>query len=96
MIDFDRIAGFDWDEGNRRKLAKHDVEFLEAEQVFRDDNVMFLKDVKHSEKEQRYQAMGQTKDGRWLHVTFTMRNNDTSIRVISARDMDKIERGCYD
>jgi uncharacterized protein len=96
MIDFDRITGFDWDEGNRGKLAKHKVELREAEQVFGDDNVMFLKDIKHSEKEQRYQALGQTHKGRLLHVTFTLRSNDTCIRVISARDMDRIERGCYD
>ena len=35
MIDLERIAGFDWDDGNSRKSAdKHRVGQAEAEQVF--------------------------------------------------------------
>ena len=97
MIDFDKIVAFEWDEGNLNKsLLKHDVEPIEAEQVFDDEFVMFLKDVHHSEKEERFQAVGQTKEGRRLHVSFTLRKNGTVIRIISARDMSRKEQACYD
>ncbi len=97
MIDIGTIIGFDWDAGNWRKsLDKHGVAPLEAEQIFKDENVLYLKDVQHSEKEQRFQALGRTEKGRLLYVTFTLRAEDMLIRVISARDMSKKERACYD
>jgi len=97
MIDLDKIAGFDWNDGNLLKnLVKHGVEPREAEQVFEDEFVMFLKDVKHSEREDRFHALGKTHEGRHLFVTFTMRSEETLIRVISARDMSKKELACYD
>jgi uncharacterized DUF497 family protein len=96
MIDFDKIAGFDWDEGNRHKLAKHEVKLIEAEQVFADEYVLLFKDVPHSGEEKRYNALGRTEDGRHLFVTFTWRGSGTLIRIISARDMNVKERSCYD
>jgi hypothetical protein len=97
MIDLEKIVGFEWDKGNARKSAdKHGVTQIEAEQVFDDQNVLFLKDIRHSEKEPRYQALGKTKKDRFLIVTFTMRRDDTFVRVISAREMSRKERGCYD
>lgn len=41
-------------------------------------------------------ALGRTDDGRLLHITFTLRDKDTKIRVISARDTSRKERGYYD
>ncbi|MBI4968395.1 MAG: BrnT family toxin [Rhodospirillales bacterium] len=97
MIDFDRIAGFDWDEGNRRKsVDKHDVALAEAEQVFLNQPLLILADERHSHDEPRYHALGQTDAGRRLHVTFTLRHDRTRIRVISARDMHRKERDLYD
>ncbi|TJW91930.1 MAG: BrnT family toxin, partial [Mesorhizobium sp.] len=40
--------------------------------------------------------VGRTDDGRLLHITFTLQDKDTKIRVISARDMSRKERGYYD
>ncbi len=37
-----------------------------------------------------------TKAGRRVHVTFTLRDGNTLIRVISARDMHRKEREVYD
>ena len=34
MIDFGKIVGFDWDDGNARKNDKHGVSMAEAEQIF--------------------------------------------------------------
>jgi uncharacterized DUF497 family protein len=97
MIDLDQIAGFDWDDGNSRKSAdKHDVSQAEAESVFFSDPLILVEDAKHSEKEQRLHALGKTAEYRLLHVTFTLRQNGTMIRVISARDMHRKERKAYE
>ena len=97
MIDLGSIVGFDWNDGNLHKnLLKHGVKPKEAEQVFNDEFVLFLKDVIHSEQEERFHALGQTSEGRHLFVTFTLRSEETLIRIVSARDMDRRERGCYD
>jgi len=97
MIDLSQVIGFDWDEGNSFKSAeKHSVSQAEAEQVFTDEQLFVADDVKHSQHEARYQALGRTIDGRHLHVTFTLRKNQTRVRVISARDMNRKERGLYE
>jgi uncharacterized protein len=97
MIDFGKIVGFDWDDGNARKnTEKHVVSQSEAEQMFFNEPLLLLADVKHSQKELRYHALGNTNDERVLHVTFTLRNKETLIRVISARDMHRKERAAYE
>jgi uncharacterized DUF497 family protein len=97
MIDLDRIAGFEWDDGNRRKSAdKHDVSPAEAENIFLNDPLIVAADERHSGSEQRFNALGQTSEKRLLHVTFTLRQNETLIRVISARDMNRKERKIYE
>jgi uncharacterized protein len=88
MVDWTRITGFDWDEGNARKSSdKHAVSQAEAEEVFFNEPLIVAPDVKHSRQEQRLHALGKTDQGRRLHITFTLRSDDTLIRVISARDM---------
>ncbi len=97
MIEWERIGGFDWDGGNARKsVDKHDVSQAEAEQVFFNEPLLTVPDEKHSALEQRIHALGRTDDGRLLHIAFTLRDKDTKIRVISARDMSRKERGYYD
>ncbi|SES41300.1 BrnT family toxin [Rhizobium sp. NFR03] len=97
MMDWERISGFDWDSGNARKNAeKHDVSQAEAEQVFFNEPLLVVPDHKHSANERRIHALGRTDDGRRLHVTFTLRHDETRIRVISARDMNRKERSYYD
>ena len=97
MIDLTQITGFDWDAGNSRKSQqKHQVIQSEAEQIFFNEPLLLLDDVAHSQKEPRYHALGKTDDGRALHVTFTLRNKDTLIRIISARDVNRKERTIYE
>jgi uncharacterized protein len=97
MIDFDQISGFDWDDGNSRKNAdKHDVGQAEAESVFFNDPLIVIEDAKHSAREPRFNALGKSAQGRLLHVSFTLRQNGTLIRVISARDMHRRERKAYE
>jgi len=96
MIDFTLILGFDWDDGNSRKNEKHGVSGAEAEQVFLDSQIVVTSDIDHSAVEARYQALGETLDRRRLHVSFTLRQNESLIRIISARDMNRKERARYE
>ena len=96
MIDFTNITGFDWDDGNVRKIDKHGVLMAEAEQVFFNEPLLVIDDTKHSQGECRFHALGKTNEERTLHVTFTLRNADESIHVISARDMHRKERKLYE
>jgi uncharacterized DUF497 family protein len=96
MIDLSAILGFEWDSGNQRKNDKHGVSTAEAEQVFFNSPLLLLDDLAHSQAEPRFHALGQTDDGRGLHITFTLRRAGELIRVISARDMHRKERRVYD
>lgn len=94
MEPLEKITGFEWDKGNEQKNAKHGVTPAEAEQVFLNEPLIVLDDLKHSDSEQRFHALGQTSEGRLLHITFTIRTS--KIRIISARDMHRKERIIYE
>ena len=97
MINWKQVTGFDWDSGNERKsYDKHAVNRFEAEQVFFNQPLLILADEKHSQNEARYHALGKSNDARLLHITFTLRSDDTLIRIISARDMHRKERNIYE
>lgn len=97
MIDWSRIGGFDWDDGNRCKSSdKHGVSQSEAEEIFFGDPLIVAEDARHSAEERRFHALGHTIVGRLLHITFTLRADDTLIRVISARSMSRKERASYE
>ena len=86
-------TGFDWDEGNERK---HGVTKAEVEQVFLNAPLLLADDVKHSQREPRFHALGRTDQDRRLHVTFTERGSGTWIRPISARAMSRKEKAVYE
>lgn len=97
MLDLSRILGFDWDAGNERKsLDKHGISQKEAEEVFLDPRLLIMVDEGHSRVESRHHAYGVTSSGRKLQVSFTLRADDTLIRVISTRNMSRKERIRYD
>lgn len=88
-------VGFEWDQGNSEKnFTKHNVLSLECEQVFFNKPLLMHEDIKHSEPEQRFYVLGKTDNDRNLFIAFTLRKH--RIRVISARDMNKKERGIYE
>ena len=96
MLDWSRIVAFQWDEGNSRKnVDKHGVSQREAEAIFFGDPLIVAHDPSHSHQEARFHALGATQSGHRLHVTFTLRESGTLIRVISARDMSQKERAIY-
>ena len=91
MREFSRAVAFDWDEWNAPKiLEKHAVSQAECEQVFFNEPLVVGEDVKHSDAEARYYALGATDKGRELFLVFTLRGDH--IRVITARDMSRKER----
>jgi hypothetical protein len=97
MIDFDSIVGFDWDAGNSRKNeVKHSVMPSEAEEVFFNNPLLISSDDQHSESERRYLALGKTNQARALTVVFTLRQDATLIRIISARDQHRKESHLYE
>ncbi len=96
IIAFRQIIAFQWDEGNVIKSQeRHGVSQPEAKQVFVGESLLIDRDLRPSQSEQRYNALGRAVNGRLLHITFTLRNNGTAIRVISARDMSRRGRNRY-
>ena len=87
--------GFDWDAGNAPKVrTRHDVEPGECEQAFFGAPLLVSADVKHSQGEERWRALGCTLGGRRVHLVITIRG--THIRVLAARDMNRKERRDYE
>ena len=88
--------GFSWD--NRKNLAnqkKHRVSFEEAQTVFFDEHAIEYDDPDHSESEDRFLMLGHSYRIRVLVVSYTLRKNDTEIRIISARKATKKEQRAY-
>jgi uncharacterized DUF497 family protein len=87
-------TGFEWDEANAHKnWERHRVTPEEAEDVFFNEPLVVRSDVRHSKREKRYYALGQTSGGRRLFVAFTIRH--TLFRVITVRDMNRREMDAY-
>src|SRR6266852_6191396 len=90
----EKVEEFEWDEGNRDKnWEKHRVPNGQAEEVFFHRPLLFFESGQPS-LESRYLLLGQSGGGRKLAVVFTVRGK--RVRVISARDMSRKERGIYE
>ena len=89
-----KVVEFDWDIGNLEHIGKHKVETSECEETFFDTEKVILKDIQHSELEERFILLGQTKDKRLLYLVFTKR--EQKIRIVSARDINKREVYLYE
>jgi len=98
MDDIEKLSdctGFQWDKSNIEKnWLKHKVSPIKCEQIFFNEPLLVVEDLKHSQRERRYYALGRTDSGRLLFVAFTIRKN--LIRVISARTMSRKERKKYE
>lgn len=88
------LEGFEWDSGNSEKNWRHhQVRQGEAEQALLNRPVVLADDVKHSQVEVRFLALGRSDSGRHLAIVFTARG--AHVRVISARPMSRAERRIY-
>lgn len=87
---------FDWDENKHAlNIKKHKVSFQEAQTVFYDDYARIISDPDHSETEDRFILMGLSYHLRILVVVHCYRQEDSVIRIISARKASKSERKNY-
>lgn len=73
---------------------KHGVSFREAASVFGDPLALTFDDPDHSIGEHRLLTFGATRTGKLVIVSHTARNG--SMRIISARLMQKHERDVYE
>lgn len=90
-----KVKGFDWDNGNWIKCAKHGVSHEDIETVI--TRARFVIDDP-SEREKRFRTVGKTANGRYVFVVFTIRplNDGNYCRPISARYMHQKEIESYE
>ena len=87
---------FSWDERkNKANQKKHRVSFEEAQSVFFDEDAIEYYDPEHSKSEDRFIMLGLSAHLRVLVVCHCYRENDSVIRIISARKATKKERVNY-
>ena len=87
---------FEWDQRkNEINRRKHGVSFEEASSIFFDEEGILIHDPDHSEAEDRYLLIGMSEKLRLLVVSHTYRNDDQTIRLISARIAIPQERRQY-
>lgn len=95
MIDLKGIKEFQWDKGNLDKsYQKHGITPNQSEEIFLDPKLKIVKDLKHSQKEKRFVAIGKTTSKKILFAIFTIRSQ--KIRIISARIANQKERKIYE
>jgi uncharacterized DUF497 family protein len=85
-----------WDENkNRDNISKHKISFEEAQTVFYDPNGKLIDDPDHSVDEDRFIILGLSKMLRLLVVCHCYKENDETIRIITARKATKKEVKYY-
>jgi uncharacterized DUF497 family protein len=86
---------FEWDDEKAlRNLVKHGISFEEAATAFGDRYSITIKDVDHSDSEERRILIGVTENGQLVIVSHIERGD--TIRIISARLATKRERRTYE
>jgi uncharacterized DUF497 family protein len=84
---------FDWDTVKGLKnIEKHGVPFKEAATVFQDDRAVVFDDEDHSKDEDRFKIIGLSGNLRLLMVCHCYKNEESVIRIISARKATKKEQ----
>jgi len=87
---------FDWDpKKEKSNLEKHKVSFDEARTVFFDDDARVISDPEHSENEDRFIIIGLSRSTKVLVVVHCYREDESLIRIISARKGTKKEERQY-
>ena len=86
----------EWDEKKHSlNKRKHGVSFTEGQTVFADENGLLIDDPDHSDKEDRFILLGLSASLRLLVVAHTYREDDLTIRIISARKATRSEQEQY-
>jgi uncharacterized protein len=83
---------FTWDAAKVRDNAKkHGVSFEEARSAFYDESALEFYDDEHAEWEDRFLLLGLSARLQLLLVCHCYREQDETIRIISARKATKLE-----
>lgn len=86
---------FEWDPNKAESnLRKHDVSFQEAATVLGAELSITIYDPDHSEDEDRFITIGWSNQQKLLMVSHTERGDH--IRIISSRELTKLERIAYE
>ncbi len=87
---------FEWDDKkDKTNKRKHGISFEEARTAFYDENAIQYFDPDHSDEEDRFILLGISYKLKVLVVCHCFRENDSIIRIISARKADKDEEYEY-
>ena len=87
---------FEWDtEKDKANLKKHGISFNEARAVFYDEYALQFFDPDHSSTEDRFILLGVSHTLNILVVCHCFREEETVIRIISARKADADEEQVY-
>ena len=87
---------FEWDDIKATaNIEKHKISFEEASTVFYDENAILFDDPDHSNEEDRFILLGMSNKANMLIVCHCVRENETVIRIISARKATRSETEQY-
>ena len=87
---------FEWDNNKDRvNTSKHGVTFDEAQTAFYDEYAIQFFDPEHSDSEDRFLLLGTSFKLKMLVVCHCFRDEETVVRIISARKADKDETKVY-
>jgi uncharacterized DUF497 family protein len=90
------MIGFSWDDRkNEANQKKHGISFDEAKTVFYDEDAIRYFDPDHSDDEDRFLMVGVSQKLRILIVCHCFREEDSVIRIITARKATKSEENVY-
>jgi len=87
---------FEWDDRkDRANRKKHGISFEEARSAFLDESARVIPDPEHSDAEDRFVLLGLSASLRILVVCHCYREDESVIRIISARKADREEQRQY-
>ena len=87
---------FEWDtKKNKTNTKKHGISFDDASTAFYDEYAIQFLDPEHSDDEDRFILLGSGFSLKTLIVCHCFREEETVIRIISARKADKDEDEFY-
>jgi uncharacterized DUF497 family protein len=90
------MLNFTWDEQKETvNRQKHGVSFDEARTVFFDEHARLIADPDSSDDEERFIILGYSERLKLLVVCHCYRENDSIIRIISARKATRPETKTY-
>mgnify|MGYP000264602521 FL=1 len=91
---------FEWDPVKAKSnLKKHRISFEEASEIFLDPLQLSMPDIDHSEQEERWITLGNTKDHQLrlvVHTFITYHQEQVTVRIISARPATRHEQKQYE